>query len=275
MTDTLCPVCQKSDRVKVLSLTLQGGTDFGVWRCGRCRHIWRTEPWKVSNQITYYEASPPTAKVMEALSNKTVKVFEKFLQLADKLKSNPTRLMVDFGCSCGTAMLMFKKHGWDVLGIELLPSAQKVLDERNLPWASSMKDSGLALRSVDIVVMSDCIYYLADPVGTLREIRSYMRPNGMLFLRHPTRAGLFYVSLKIMRKKVQSFPWGSHVHLFSRKSAELTLKQAGFANMKFLKEEGYERPLRTKIIHQLMRAADFISLGLLGLTLSWTVIAKE
>jgi len=72
---------------------------------------------------------------MEALSNKNARIFERFLQLADELNPQSPKRMVDFGCSCGTAMLMFRKHGWDVLGIEILPTAQKVLDERNLPWA--------------------------------------------------------------------------------------------------------------------------------------------
>ena len=276
MPEALCPICRNSNRVEVLRLTSKRGIDFGVWRCGCCRHIWRTEPWKTSDQITFYEEASPTAELMETISSKNVKIFEKFLQLADELNPHSPRRMVDFGCSCGTAMQMFKKHNWDVLGIEILPTAQKVLDERNLPWAPSMKGSGLAPQSVDIVVMSDCIYYIADPVEILSEIRSYLKPQGRLFLRHPTRAGALGILLKVSKEKALSDKiWGSYIHMFSRKSTELSFKKAGFTTVKFLKEKGYDRPLKTEIVHRAIRAADFITLGLLDLTLSWIVIAER
>lgn len=73
----------------------------------------------LSNQIDYYQTTPITAAFMEKISSKNLEVFEKFLLLADKFKPNPPKLMVDFGCSCGTLMSMFREHSWDVLGIEI------------------------------------------------------------------------------------------------------------------------------------------------------------
>lgn len=272
MTD-MCPVCRKSDRVEVLSLTSQGGVDIGVWICNHCRHLWRTEPWKLSDQITYYDAAP--AGIRDILSAKKVNMFERFLQWADEVKSPSPRLMVDFGCASGTTMKIFKDHGWDVMGIEILPYLQKILDERNLPWAPSLKDSGLGLRSVDIVVMSDCIYYLSDPVGTLREIRSYLQPDGQLFLRHSTRAGLLRILLKVNKEKALSAQmWGSYVHIFSRQSTKLALEQTGFTSIRFLKEKGFQRSLKNEIIHRVLRMIDFLTLRFFDLTPTWVVVAK-
>ena len=134
---------------------------------------------------------------------------------------------------------------------------------------AEMKGSGLAPQSVDIVVMSDCIYYIANPVEILSEIRSYLKPQVRLFLWHHTRAGALGILLKVSKEKALSDKiWGNHLHMFSRKSTELSLRKAGFAAVKFLKEEGYDRPLKTEIVHRAIQAADFITLGLLDLTLS-------
>ena len=211
---------------------------------------------------------------VERLDATKIKLFERFLQWADEVKPHPPRTMVDFGCSYGTVMAMFREHGWDVMGIEIAPTAQKVLEERNLPWAPCMEDSGLALGSVDIVVMSDCMYYLPEPVTTLRTIRSYMQPNGLLFLRQPTRGGLVRFLLKVDRKRALSRDiWLDHVHLFSRGSTVFVLERAGYRDVRFLREEDYRRPLKGEVIHRLLRATDFITFGFFDLTLSWTVVA--
>lgn len=202
MCDIACPVCRKTNRVKVLSLASQATAEVEAWSCDNCYHAWRTEPWKTSDAIKFFGDTYYTKiENAERLDATKMKLFEKFLQWANKVKPQPPRTMVDFGCSYGTVTEMFKKNGWDVMGIEISPVAQKILNERNLPWAVSLEDSGLILGSVDVVVMSDCSCYLPDPVGTLRTIRSYMQPNGLLFLRQPTRGGMVRLLLGISKKK--------------------------------------------------------------------------
>lgn len=138
-----------------------------------------------------------------------------------------------------------------------------------------MKDSGLAPGSVDIVVMSDSIYYLPDILGTLQEVHSYMRPTGELFMRQPTRAGLIHILLMVNRQKaLSSRIWGGHVHEFSRRSTKLALKQAGFADVRFLKEKGFKHSLKGEVLHRILRATDFVTLHSLDLTPSWIIIAK-
>ena len=271
-----CPICGKTDRVEVLTSKSEEQAGHGAWSCGYCHHAWRTEPWRLTDPVEFFrKASYTKIENAERLDATKMKLFEKFLQWANEVKPQPPRTMVDFGCSYGTVTEMFKKDGWDVMGIEISPTAQKILNERNLPWAASLEDSGLTLGSVDVVVMSDCSYYLPDPVGTLRTIRSYMQPNGLLFLRQPTRGGFVCLLSGMSRKKALANKlWLDHVHLFSHRSTRLALEQAGFVEVKFLIERKFRRSLKGEIIHCLLRAVDFVTLGFFDLTLSWTVIAK-
>ena len=130
------------------------------------------------------------------------------------------------------------------MGIEISPSAHKVLDQRGLPWATCLDRSGLAPRSIDIVVMFDSIYYLPEPVSTLKRIQSYLKPDGRILIRTPTRGGLIRLLSKLYPKKTMAVSFGgSFVHQFSRKSARIVLNKAGFTNINFSKEKGFRRQL--------------------------------
>lgn len=248
----------------------------GAWSCGDCRHAWRTEPWRLSSATEFFgEARYTKVEFAEKLDATKLELFGFFARYADKAKPQQPRLMVDFGCSYGTVLQLFKEHNWQVMGIEISPAAQEILSERKLPWAPTIEQAGLAPRSLDVTVMADCICYLPDPVATLRTIRSYIKPDGLLFIRQPTRGGLVHFLSKIGGKKALAHGlWLDHVHLFSRKSTELVLKQTGFEEVLFLKEKYFRRSLKGEIIHRMARAADLMTLGHFDLTLSWTVIAK-
>jgi SAM-dependent methyltransferase len=276
MSNITCPICGNAGGVKVLSSKSQQQADIGAWNCGDCRHAWRTEPWRTSGALEFFEDAEYTKiENAERLDATKMRLFELFLRWAEEIRPGPPRQMVDFGCSYGTVLQMFKEHDWQVMGIEISPNAQKVLSEMNLPWARHLEESGLAPASVDVVTMCDCVYYLPDPVGSLETIRQYLKPDGGLFLRQPTRGGLLHVLLKFCREKPQDPRiWCDHVHLFSRRSTELALERAGFAKVEFLKEKDFKRSAKGEMIHRLLRMADFLTCGVLDLTASWTVTAR-
>jgi len=276
MNDIECPICRKSDRTKVLLSESQGQVDVGAWSCGHCRHAWRTEPWKLSDAAEFFgEACYTKLDGAEKLDATKKRLFEFFARCAHEAKPQQPRLMVDFGCSYGTVLQIFKERNWQIMGVEISPSSQKVLDERKLPWAPSMEESPLARGSVDVVVMADSMYYLHDPISVMRSIRSYMRPNALLLLRQPTRGGLVrFLSHLSRANALAAGLWLDHVHLFSRRSTSIVLNQTGFTEVRFLVEKLFKHSLKGEIIHRFLRATDFVTLGRLDVTASWTVIAR-
>lgn len=276
MAEVTCPLCKRADQIEVLMSKLEGQVHIGAWSCGHCRHAWRTELWKESGDIEHFtRATYTNIEYVRRYDAAKLAIFKRGLRWANEVTPQQPRLMLDFGCSCGTVMQMFKEHGWNIMGIEISPTAQKMLDERNLPWARCLEESGLALGSVDVVMMNDTIYYLPDPIETWVQIRSYTKPGGRIFLRHPTRWGLLHLLLKVRRKSaLGQHLWGDHIHLFSRRSTKLTLKRAGFIDVRFYREKGFRRTLKNKIFHYLLRTMDWATFGFYDFTLSWTVIAK-
>jgi SAM-dependent methyltransferase len=260
----------------VLLSKSQGDGAAGAWNCGRCRHAWRTEPWKLSDPAEFFgQAHYTKIESARRLDETKAALFEFFARYAGQATPQQPRLMVDFGCSYGTVLQMFKDQNWQVMGIEISPSAQKILDSRNLRWAPSMEESGLSPGSVDVVVMADSMYYLSDPISVMRTVRSYMKSNGLLLLRQPTRGGLVRLLSRLSRANALAAGlWLDHVHLFSRRSTSLVLNQAGFVEVQFLIEGLFKRSLKGEMIHRFLRAMDYVTLRRLDLVASWTVIAK-
>jgi len=247
-----------------------------AWRCEQCYHAWRTAPWKESSAEEYMgKAAWTRLEYMQLHDSIKMAAFKLTLQWANEMKSRVPRLMVDFGCSYGSLMQIFKEDDWDVMGIEISSSAHQILDQRGLPWATCLDKSSLAKRSVDIVVMFDSIYYLPEPVSTLKQIQSYLKPDGLILVRTPTRGGLTRLLSKVYPKKITSSSfWGSFVHQFSRKSTRIVLNKAGFTNIKFSKEKGFRHHLKQQLLHSLLHAIDCITLRKFDLTTSWIVTAQ-
>ena len=247
-----------------------------AWSCGYCLHAWRPEPWGTSSQEEFFSnASYTKAEDAEEIYHVKQNIFGEFLRQANIIKPLRPRLMVDFGCAYGDLMQTFKKAEWNVMGIEISASSQKILADKQLPWAACLEDSRLAPGSVDIIVMSDCICYLPNPIEVLIEIRQYSNSNGYLFLRQPTRGGLLRLLSKVSNKGKAFESLGcDHMHVFSRKSTAIALNKAGFSDVIFHKEKGYNRTLKNEMVHRVLRAMDLLSVGFLDLTLSWMVVAK-
>lgn len=111
---------------------------------------------------------------------------------------------------------------------------------------ASIDDAGIAAGSVDAVTMIHVLEHLADPVGSLVTIRSWLRPGGLLALEVPN--GEFYFSrfysvllespkpllaaaLRAAGRRVPFTARGFypfHLTLFGAESLRATVVQAGY-----------------------------------------------
>jgi SAM-dependent methyltransferase len=266
----VCPICGNDSDIRDLLKDMRG------WSCNKCFHAWRPPPWEAAGAIKYFEDAHYTkAESANRISRSNLDLFDVFETMASAIAKDAKKLMLDFGCSYGICMEVFKAKKWDVFGIEISPSSQKILTQKNLRWAASLENSGLEYGCADVVVMADSIYYLPDPVNTLSVLRRYLKPGGILIIRQPTRGGL----ARAINAVSGSSPfieklWLDHIHLFSRRSTQVALSRAGFGNISFRKEQHFKRSLKGELMHRSLRCLDIITMGKFDLTLSWTVWAS-
>lgn len=106
--------------------------------------------------------------------------------LADRLASEPGRLVLDLGCGTGAMLPELARHG-AVHGADADPEAVRfcrargfsdieLLDSQALPWEAD---------TFGAVTAFDVLEHLDDDRGMVAEIRRVLRPGGCLFLTVP------------------------------------------------------------------------------------------
>jgi SAM-dependent methyltransferase len=96
--------------------------------------------------------------------------------------------LLDFGCGDGAFLRHMRSLGWTVSGVEQDPRAAEVA--RQLIGQESIHTSiddarAKAPDGYDVITLSHVIEHLLDPIGTLQECASALRPGGKLVITTP------------------------------------------------------------------------------------------
>lgn len=144
--------------------------------------------------------------------------------------TEPRRLL-EIGCGFGFGLDVAQRVlGWDVQGYDPSPFAAAGREALDLPIVADYFEPGReAPGSRDVVLASEVLEHLSDPVDFLRNLRTTLRPGGVLVLTTPnlstarpgTPEGLLVPLLSA----------GYHTVLHTAGSLELALRRAGFATV--------------------------------------------
>jgi SAM-dependent methyltransferase len=133
--------------------------------------------------------------------------------------------VLDVGCGSGEGLDVARRRGWSGVGVEPVEdSAQRAralgLDVR----VSSLADSGVERRSVDLVVAAHVVEHMSDPVAFLEELAEYPRPGGLVVVEVPNwrnwlrwRQGAAWEQLRPLE----------HVSHFTPVTLRRTMRRAG------------------------------------------------
>jgi SAM-dependent methyltransferase len=110
--------------------------------------------------------------------------------------------------------------------VEQARAARIVLVEANIEFELGMLRNG----GHDLIIMSQILEHLCDPVAALQRLREKLAPNGLLLIETPHRGGLDYL---LFRTRY----WGGyhvprHLHLFTKDSLAQTAKRVGYRVVK-------------------------------------------
>jgi SAM-dependent methyltransferase len=106
--------------------------------------------------------------------------------------------------------------------VERARAERIVLVEANIEFDLGMlRDAGH-----DLIVMSQILEHLCDPIAALERLRTKLAPDGLLLIETPNRGGLDY---RLFRTRY----WGGyhlprHLHLFTKDSLAETAKRVGY-----------------------------------------------
>ncbi len=139
--------------------------------------------------------------------------------------------LLDMGCGSGAFVRRAIKLGYNAEGLEFDAQAVTAAVNEGLPVREgSLPETGLPQESYDVVMLSQVIEHLHDPLAALREIHRLLKPGGLLWLATPNMDAPGHEHFGVDWRGLEP---PRHLVLFSAKALALALGQTGFSEVEF------------------------------------------
>lgn len=138
--------------------------------------------------------------------------------------------MLDIGFGAGTLLKAGQKAGWQPFGLEVsLPAVEQARSRGFETFHGSLEESAYPDSHFDVVMASEILEHLPDPLADLREIARIIRPGGLFWATTPSARGISYRFMK-MGWSILSPP--EHTQIYSAKGVERLFGGAGFSQVR-------------------------------------------
>jgi 2-polyprenyl-3-methyl-5-hydroxy-6-metoxy-1,4-benzoquinol methylase len=138
----------------------------------------------------------------------------------------------DFGCGAGN-FLRLSSLAKSKIGIEIQKDFKNILNKEKIKCVSSLESVGL----MDTVFLFHTLEHLPDPIKTLKDIHTKLKPNGKIIIEVPHARDFLLTQLKNESFK-NSTLWSQHLILHTRESLYSFLNSTGFKDIHI---EGIQR----------------------------------
>jgi 2-polyprenyl-3-methyl-5-hydroxy-6-metoxy-1,4-benzoquinol methylase len=177
----------------------------------------------------------PASRSLSALLRLAVKLFLRASGLTQEAQDisdmhlgelEPGRLL-DIGCGDGEFGHRIGQQGWSVDGIDFNAEAARLAEQRYGLKVDicDVEDMSYLDDSFDAVTMHHVIEHLPDPLAVLRDVHRILKPGGSLVIVTPN-AGSW--GLQLFGRHWQALDPPRHMHIFSLRALEATVRAAGF-----------------------------------------------
>ncbi len=147
-------------------------------------------------------------------------------KLDSLLAHGKVRDLFEVGCGTGLFLREAKRAGVErVFGLDRNPWAIEQVRRMGIDGAVGSIDSLGAADQFDAAVMLDLLEHVTDPLPFLREVRTHLRPGGLLFVMTPNIRSLL---ARVSGARWVSFKIPEHVFYYSPRSIRILLERAGF-----------------------------------------------
>lgn len=135
--------------------------------------------------------------------------------------------VLDIGCGVGGVLGYFRTNGHAVYGCDFVPDYIEHA-RRKVPQGD-FRVGGLEQfrddETFDLVILSDVVEHLRDPLALLRDMRRVLHPGSLVFVNVP---GVFGISNFRFRCSFRYFTKIEHTWCHTRQSLVLLMQMAGY-----------------------------------------------
>jgi SAM-dependent methyltransferase len=205
---------------------------FNVVRCRTCT-LMRTNPRPTSQSIgAYYpddyapyhtSASNPAVAVSRTTLKSRV---NRWLGMESRVLPVMTPgKMLEIGCASGAFLEQMRTNGWRTVGIEFSESATRAARAKGFEVHNGSVESAPELgEPVDLIAAWMVLEHLHDPIGVLRRLRTWIKPDGYLVASVPAANG----SIRCFGNASYDLHLPNHLYHFSRSTLTAVLEESGW-----------------------------------------------
>ena len=143
--------------------------------------------------------------------------------------------LLEVGCGPGFFLAAMKEVGWQVKGLEISSfAAQYGREHLGLEiLVAPIADGSFPAATFQAILMTDVLEHLPDPVASLRAVRSWLAPGGILAVAVPSTMNLLSAQIGLTayralgRFKTLRIP-PYHLFEYTPRTLRTTLATAGF-----------------------------------------------
>lgn len=217
-----CPFCgsQADFWARARNIHPSHACDFSLRSCRHCAHLW-IDPLPTQPLLDHLYGCGSKSVIhmgYESEERPMLTIPERRVLAAEG--SGAPRRYFELGVGKGVLFREFDRRGWQCSGVEPGNWGSGILGVKR-----SLEEIG-SEEAFDLLVAMDVLEHIRDPIAVLRQLRSRAGPGARLYAAFPNRQSLRGVLQRERWRMVR--PLG-HVHYFSRASATLMLREAGFA----------------------------------------------
>lgn len=210
-----CPACYENVR------SLHGEKNgYPVFRCRGCGTLYcDCSPMDYDG---YYDES--NLAIPEFIKKRLEQVFR---QLDGYRRTNR---LLDIGCGAGLLLEVARRAGWQAEGVEISQTAaEHVRSEGFNVFVGDLGEAPYPDHYFDVVIASELIEHVPDPLATLRHTARILRPGGLFWATTPNASSF---SARILGVKWSTVCPPEHLQLFSANGIRKLSARAGFRRVR-------------------------------------------
>ena len=132
--------------------------------------------------------------------------------------------VLDIGCGFGQSLGYHADRGCEVWGVESDENVKRIAKCRGFNVRIGVFDSADFPKAYfDVVTLDQVIEHMRDPAATMAGVQTVLKPGGIAILSTPNPDGW---GARVFRRYWINWHAPYHLHLFSRRSMEITAERA-------------------------------------------------
>jgi SAM-dependent methyltransferase len=141
--------------------------------------------------------------------------------------------VLDIGCFTGDFLQILHENGADVYGVELQTQAVAIANQKlsGRVIQADVYGNDYPQIEFDFIPMLGVIEHVIDPIKLLDRATELLASKGWLMIQTPNSNSFL---ARILQKYWPPYAPVEHIHLFSRKSLELSLTERGYETVVFM-----------------------------------------